>query len=182
MEHIAVLENHKSFSICSEYGCGKQNETGMTGDEWQRISNIFSQRSLNASIEREKIGQAIALFEQTIGQKTGTDIDEAQAAGFSLNRKGQMDCVDETFNTTIYLQLLYKAGLLKWHVVGESINRGNYITSWPHNSASIYERPAPYLKGSKTHYAVDSWFHKNGIKPEIILASKWLGGWRPEKK
>ncbi|MBV1875788.1 MAG: hypothetical protein KUG50_04095 [Cycloclasticus sp.] len=29
-------------------------------------------------------------------------------------------------------------------------------------------------------FAVDSWFHKNGIEPEIIPIKLWYSGWQPE--
>jgi hypothetical protein len=69
-----------------------------------------------------------------------------------------------------------EAGLLKFHKLGNPIHRGYFINGWPHNTATIRELE------SNDQYAVDSYYRDNGVKPDIMPADVWLGGWRPPKE
>ncbi len=35
--------------------------------------------------------------------------------------------------------------------------------------------------GSGQSYAVDSWFHDNGVPAEIVPLPDWLSGWMPRE-
>ncbi len=167
----------QDFGICKGYGCRYYLKTGLDQQEWQQIVDIFTVPPENAAQERLLIKKAIGLFERFIGPKTGTDSDDPGAQIISFSTRDQMDCIDEAFNSTTYLYLLRKAGLIRFHSLGQPLHRGNYIDRWPHNSATIHE-----ISGDKEHYVVDSWFHANGQEPEIVPASLWSGGWSPEGK
>lgn len=126
----------------------------------------------DAATERRQIATAIARLEQTIGAKTGTDADRGGTfPGFG--RKGQMDCIDEATNTETYLRLLEAAGHLRHHRVVGTATRGFFVRGWPHMAAVIEERPG----GAR--YVVDSWFHDNGVAPELVPLTAWTAGWRP---
>ncbi len=168
---------HTSFGICKGYGCRYYLKTGLTEEEWQQIVAIFVPAPDNAVQEREAIKKAIGLFEKFIGPKTGTDADDAGAQIINFSTRDQMDCIDEAFNSTTYLYLLRKAGLIQFHSLGKPLQRGNYFDRWPHNSATIHE-----IKNTEARFVVDSWFHSNGREPEIVPASLWSSGWSPEKK
>lgn len=172
-DHILVGD----FGVCKGYGCRYYLKTGLEAQEWQQIGDIFTPPPENAAQERGLIKKAIGLFERFIGPKTGTDTDDAGAQIIKFSTRDQMDCIDEAFNSSTYLFLLRKAGLIRFHTLGSPLRRGNYIDRWPHNSATIHE-----INNDKGHYVVDSWFHANGQEPEIVPASLWLGGWSPEKK
>lgn len=88
----------------------------------------------------------------------------------------QHDCVDESLNTTIYLTLLERKGLLKFHSVGTPTVRLPLIHAgrWPHQTATMIDTQ------SQIPYAVDSWFHDNGFPAEIIALEKWKKGWKPD--
>jgi hypothetical protein len=95
-----------------------------------------------------------------------------------MEKDNQHDCVDESLNTTIYLTLLEQKGLLRHHNVEDPTVRLPIIHSgrWPHQTAVISE-----IETSK-FYAVDSWFHDNGAKAEIVPLRKWKDGWKPKKE
>jgi len=163
------------FGVCKGYGCSTLVMTGFSGREWAGIAAIFDPPPVDAADERTRIAVAIGRIERLVGLKTGTEGDAPGAAIINFDRTGQMDCIDEAFNTTVYLGLLAKAGLLRFHVVGEPARRGHLIDGWPHNSATLIERA-----GSQA-FAVDSWFHGNGHPPEIIPLGQWLDGWSPQQ-
>ena len=162
------------FSHCSSYGCGDIQNTSFNDDEWVQISNLFIDQSETALQERETISRAIALMEKIIGPKTGTDEDIARSWTFTFLQKGQLDCIDESINTTTYLRLLDKADYIHFHDVGEIAIRGNDLSLMMlHNTATLIEHD------SGQSYAIDSWFRANGVEPDVVLLEDWIKGWKP---
>ncbi|MCF8473091.1 MAG: hypothetical protein K9G26_00225 [Emcibacter sp.] len=185
---MASLKQHHNdlivpddFGVCKGYGCRYYIKAGLSDEEWHNIVEIFENSAKNFDEEKVLIKRAIGLFEQFIGPKTGTDTDNAGAQLIGFSTHDQMDCIDEAFNTTTYLYLLRKFGLIKLHTLGKPLHRGNYINRWPHNTATIHEMGKQDILGDG-HYVVDSWFHANGVPPEIIPAALWSKGWSPDQK
>ncbi len=163
----------ESFTLCHGYSCTSKTPTGFTAGEWKQVGAIFAAPAKTPGAERSKIGRALALMERQIGAKTGTDED----AGAAVTRKTsnhQLDCIDETVNTTHYIGFLQKAGWLKFHEITEPTHRGYFIDGrWPHNTAVIREKETGAL------WAVDSFYRPNGEEPYILPRADWLAGWRP---
>lgn len=164
----------ESFTICHGYSCTHKSKAGFGKKEWNRIAAIFKkQPARNAKEERSKIAKAIALMEGITGAKTGTSVDMGQAVSFKENIY-QLDCIDETVNTSQYIAMLQHAGLLKFYEGALPTHRGYFIDGrWPHNTAVI--------KGIKSGdlWAVDSFYRANGQEPYIVPRADWLSGWRP---
>lgn len=180
--HAEDLKNHKRFGVCSGYGCKNYQKTGLTDQEWQKVRNIFIPVPLTPSEERKKISLAIAQIEQFIGPKIGTDKDKARAVVLNFNTTGQMDCIDEAFNTTSFVYLLRQDGIIKLHTLGQHLRRNFNDLSYPHSSATIHEIGIEKTIEGKGHYVVDSWFHENGAPAEVIPAVDWIGPWYPDEK
>jgi hypothetical protein len=162
-----------SFDVCHRQGCAERAVIQLTADESQSITLVFAEPAATAEQERAAITRAISRFEQLIGSRTGTDRDLGGTFPGAF-RAGQMDCIDESTNTTTYLHLLEKAGLLVWHEVLTPSTRLPIPRGWwPHTSAVIRER------ASGTKYVVDSWFEDNGKPPHIVELSVWKQGWKP---
>jgi len=187
-EHHNDVISQDDFGICKGYGCRSYVKTGLSQEEWQEIRHIFAKPAQNAREERRLIKRAIATFERRVGPKTGTEFDLAGAQIFNFAPQGQMDCIDEAFNSSTYLYLLRKAGLIRFHTLGKTLHRGNFINRWPHNTATIHQIDRPRIVngakiiGSEGHFVVDSWFHANGQPPEIVPAALWSKGWSPKNK
>lgn len=164
-----------AFRICKNYGCAANITVSLNQAEWSEVRALFSPPARTASEERGQVRHAIALLETMIGPKAGTANDQAGAPIFNASREGQLDCIDEAYNTSTYLKLMAADGLLRWHDVGEPVQRGHFLDRWPHNTATLVEQ------GPGTRYAVDSWFHANGAMPETVLLKDWLDGWSPAK-
>ena len=159
------------FSICHGNTCAKFAYISLSSPQWQNIEVLFQPEATSAKQERGQIKLAIALFETYSGEQAGTDKDKAKN-DLSGGIHGQLDCIDEATNTTVYLRLLANAGLLKRHRQASRTSRGGLLS--PHNTATIIDTE------SSTRYAVDSWFYENGVAPEILPLSKWKSGWKPE--
>jgi hypothetical protein len=78
---------------------------------------------------------------------------------------GQMDCIDESINTSTYLKLLEKDGLLKFHLVRERAYRRSLLTQ--HWAAQVVET------ANGQHYVIDSWFEDNGELPILVNGKAW---------
>ena len=183
-EHLpAYLHKHKIppptaelFYSCRGYGCKYIEIIELTKNEWKQIDRPFLKKSKSAEDEREKIAQAIASFEEIVGEITGTHEDKTKT--FKQTGPYQQDCVDESTNTSIYLSVLFERGHIKFHEIAPPSSRVPIASpvSWPHQTAIIIETE------TGDHYAVDSWFHDNGQEPEIIPHVEWKRGWKPEEK
>jgi len=180
--HAEDLKSHKRFGVCSGYGCKTYQKTGLTDQEWQKVKDIFIPAPESPKEERQRISLAIAQIEQFIGPKTGTDNDKARAVVLNFSTKGQMDCIDEAFNTTSYLFLLRQDGIIKLHTLGQHLRRNFNDLSYPHSTATIHEIGLEKNIGGSGHFVVDTWFHQNGARAEIIPANEWSGPWYPDKK
>lgn len=163
----------ESFKQCRGFGCSYRVQTGFTQTEWKRVvASMKTKPAKNAAEERTKIAETIALMERIIGPKTGADADIAESS-MTSKTPYQLDCIDETTNTTHYLQFLEEEGLLKFYKPGLPIHRGYFINGWPHNTATIRDR------ATNAQYAVDSYFHESGVKADIMPRDIWLDYWHP---
>jgi len=162
------------FTICHGNTCRLISSVSLDAAQWRAVIAEFRPRPDDAGREREAIRRAVALLERFSGAQTGTAADLGRnAAGRGL--AGQMDCIDEAANTTVYLSLLRDAGLLRFHQVEYRTNRGVFAFTGgiPHATAVIRDRD------SGQRYAVDSWFLDNGEPPFIVPMADWRAGWEP---
>ena len=162
----------RNIPVCSGYGCANIDTVRLDEAEWRAVRARFHPRADSPAAERRLLAGAIGQLERSVGPKTGTEGDKGGTFP-GMFEAGQMDCIDESTNTTVYLRLLAAEGLLRWHTVGEPVTRGYFVFGWPHTTATIRE------KNSADEYAVDSWFFDNGAEPVIIPLEQWRDGWNP---
>lgn len=163
----------ETFDHCSHYGCQRVQAVALEPGDWRAIKKAYGGKARNAEAERAKIAKAVGAFEEIAGGKTGTAIDKGGT--FLKMGNGQLDCVDESVNTTSYLLLLQERGWLEFHEVSNVNARFPLVHSgrWPHQSATMREID------TNAQWAVDSWLHDNGAPPEIVPLRAWLDGHRP---
>ncbi|MDX1580475.1 MAG: hypothetical protein R3360_02515 [Alphaproteobacteria bacterium] len=162
------------FTYCSGYGCSQEWIMVLTPQEWQQATAVFDPAAETAEEERQRMAQAIAIIEQITGKKAGTENDKPGAAILVLDSKGQLDCIDESHNTMLYLTFFEREGLLRFHTVGEPAHRGDVINRWFHNTATVVEEE------TGQGYVIDTWFGANGEPADITTVEVWLEGWEPE--
>ena len=171
--HDTVPTSTQQFAICNLFGCEETTVVILSNTDWMLIDNIFSPRAKDSTEERGRIARAVAQLEQMIAVQAGTGDDQAGQHGLFRGTR-QLDCIAETINTTSYLILLQKRGLMQRHALRYPQHRGLMHGQFPHNTAVIED-----LKTGK-RYAVDAYFHANGVPPEIVPVSKWISGFTPE--
>ncbi|MBE7421543.1 MAG: hypothetical protein HS110_03735 [Zoogloeaceae bacterium] len=158
------------FTVCHDNGCTSLSHLGLTGEQWSAIRRLFEPPPRNAETERERLRIAIATMEKFVGEAIGTWQDKG---GTFNGGGGQMDCIDESINTTLYLKMFRKHGLMRHHSVEDRATRGWFLFGWPHTSAVVSE------DGNGKLWAVDSWFLDNGESPFVLPLETWESGWKP---
>lgn len=166
----------QAFDICHGGGCAQINRVALSPDEWLQVSAIFAHspeaETIDAEQERKLISAAVGLLETLIGIKTSTTTDRAGTFN-NASYPGQLDCNDEAINTTTYMRLLRRYGLIKLHEIEDMRTRNFFFSGWPHTTAVIHE------VGSGERFAVDSWFFDNGFPATIVPFSVWKSGYIP---
>lgn len=156
----------QSFVLCAGHGCRERHDVSLNKGEWSRVRAAFGDKPQNAAEERERIRYAVAQLETIVGNKTGTSADLA-GTYTNMFASNQLDCADETVNTTTYIKMLIADGLVTRHRLGGRLHKGNIIDSLPHMTPTIIDQE------TGTQWAVDSWYLDNGALPEVVTASVW---------
>jgi hypothetical protein len=161
--------------VCMHHGCEKVVRIRLSDSDWQTIARHLADPAADPAQERQQIREAIAEFERVAGRLAGSAGDKGGDLGSFGTLEPQQDCIDESTNTTVYLLLLEQAGLLHWHRVETRAHRGYLLFGgWPHYTARIRDTQ------SGRDWVVDSWFHDNGVPPEILELPTWKAGWSPD--
>ena len=164
------------FSVCYQHTCAEIDHIGLSNQQWMQVRSFFDPAATNATDERQQIANAISYLEIEVGKKINTLDDRGGNLEGFIAEGNQLDCVDESTNSTTYMTMMQNDGLLKFHQVESRATRGFLIIGgWPHSTAVISE------KHSDKKWAVDSWFRDNGVEPDIVPLKEWRRGWRPEK-
>lgn len=161
----------KAFPHCSNYDCEKLQIANFWPREWDKVEAIFKPAAKTPARERQQIATAIMIMERIIGPTTGTAGDIGDT--FKKTGEGQLDCVDESTNTSVYIDLMIQDGLIKYHTLEAPVARAPMFR-WPHQTAVIKDRKTGTL------FAVDSWFDDNGKPIHILPLETWKDGWKPE--
>ncbi len=161
--------------VCFHHGCDSVKRVSLTDAHWQRVARHFEPPAEQPEQEREQIRRAVAEMERIAGDLAGTAGDIAGDLASFGTLAPQMDCIDESSNTTTYLTLFEQAGLLRWHTVEPRAHRGYlFFGGWPHYTALVRDK----LTGAQ--WVIDSWFRDNGVPPDVVDLETWKDGWKPE--
>ncbi len=158
-----------AVTYCSSHDCLQRTEISLTEAEWKRISGWVGTPAKDAAKERDLLAHAVAEYEKIAAVKAGTSGDKARTG---LNNNRQLDCIDESLNTTSILLLLQEKGFIAYHSLNGTEGRGQAF-DWPHFAASLRETKSGAI------YVIDSWFRDNGEKADILSLADWKRGWNP---
>jgi hypothetical protein len=161
-----------SFKACYGNSCRLHSRVTLVPDQWQQVRAVFEPAPADALAERQAVARAIGVLERFTGEQTGTS-EDAPGMGVHLNPDGQLDCIDESTNSTSYLRMMAKDGLIRFHTIGFPAHRF-VISAWgPSNTATMTD--------TATHkrYAVESYFRENGQPAYVMPLDIWTEGWTP---
>lgn len=162
MVHAATMK------ICSGYGCILSDKMTFSGTQKRRLKAIMSKGFGSAAAERRALASAIATMEKMSRARLRYARDVKKSYQKHAGKRGQMDCVDESLNTTAYMKMLHANGWLKHHKPRRSYAERGFILDgrYPHKSAVMIDK-------SGKPWTVDSWYHGDGQKPQIMPLKKW---------
>lgn len=163
----------QAFAICRGYGCGQRDLVGLDTSAQGELRALFEPPPRDAAAERAAVARAVGFLEEVTGRALGTWADKPRTP-MSLGDPTQLDCVDESINTSTALHLLRREGLLRWHVPAHPARRYAFLGFGVHYTAVLVERDSGQV------YAVDSWFHANGVPAEVVALERWRQGWAPQ--
>lgn len=151
--------------VCHGFGCHLKTAVGLSGVDLATMRRKIGP-ARTAREERAGIARMIAWAEVRVAREVGSANDVGGLDLANAGVAGQMDCIDEAANTTSYLLVAQKAGLLRHHGVGRPVARGYFLDGrYPHATAVIVADGTPW--------AVDSWPNANGAKPDIMPLATW---------
>ncbi len=165
----AGLETGTTVDVCYDFTCGTRETVLLDRHALRSVARIFEPPPRDAKDERERIAKAVARMEQLVGLLTPTFRDVGRNYSGTDDHlaglPGQLDCVDESINTTAYLNLMQDFGWLRFHEAGERAYRQALLTQ--HWAGSIVDR------GTGRTWIVDSWFGDNGDPPYVVPGDDW---------
>jgi hypothetical protein len=159
-----------SVTVCHGFGCRDRTEIAFTASDRARLSQILRAGKSSPEAERRAIASAVQWFDLRVGPEAGTTHHVARAGHDQLGEAdANFDCIDASRNTTSLLLVLNELRLLKYHSVEETVARGAFVDGrWPHATAVVADL------SSHKEWAVDSWTHAYGEKPDVKPLDIWL--------
>jgi hypothetical protein len=155
--------------VCHDFGCAQRTPVGLSDGDLATLSSLLAPGRASAEAERRAVAAAEAWFDRRVGPAAGTTRRVARASGLGAQGAvGQMDCIDTSRNSTSLLLILDQLHLLRHHKVEAPEARGFLLDGrGPHATAVLTD-----IHTGK-QWAVDSWTHKYGEKPDVIPLDVW---------
>lgn len=166
----ANMPSAQELKICFNYSCAEQATVQFNAHDQAYLNSLFIEAD-DAPSEREAIRLAIGVMSQVAGRQSPIRNDKAQNDN-EYEVEGRMDCIDHSYTTTAYLQLLESHGWLQYHRVLDPVHRAPLLVN-DHWSARIEET------ASGEQFAIDTWFFDNGQPASIFSLEEWLKGATP---
>lgn len=157
-----------TVTVCHAYGCKEQTKFTFTPADVAEISALMARvrRDDSPAEERRAIAYAIGWMERRVAPAVGTASDRPSMDFGGSGDSSQQDCVDEATNTTSYLLVLDRHGLIRHHRVERPFAKDS-IKRWTHWAALIEER------GTGARFAIDSSSGPNGDNPTVQAAASF---------
>ena len=164
-----VAPKQAKVYICHGFGCTYKTPVDYSRKDLNQIRRILASGRSSAAAEREAIGRAVQWQERRVAAQVGSENDIGGFDAENARKPGQMDCIDESTNTTSLLLIAEKNGFLKHHKVSSPVARGFLLDGrYPHATATVTE------KTTGRAFTVDSWVRGNGARPDIMPLEKWM--------
>lgn len=154
------------LTICHGYSCYYETRLDLGPGDLARIAAILRSGASSPEAERRAISRVVQFYEQR--STAALRVRDRPKGELGHGRElGQMDCIDESTNTTRLLRFVAGQGLLRHHKVLRRTSRGYLADNrFPHFTAVIADST-----GRK--WAVDSWYEPGGGPPDIMPLDRW---------
>lgn len=165
----AVPPTATKVVVCHGFGCVRRTPVTLSTRNIRAFKAILARGRASPAAERRAIGEAVAWMEKTVAPTVGSENDVPGLDLRNAGVAGQMDCIDESTNTTSYLLFAEEQGFLAHHTVARPVARGFFLDGrYPHATAVVHESETGKA------FAIDSWPHANGETPDIMPLETWF--------
>jgi hypothetical protein len=153
---------------CHGYGCEHRTEIAVQPSWFGKVAAVMRQGRSSPEAERKALREAVRIYTAYLARRFGGKPDVPKSPASLSGKIGQMDCLDETANTTSLLLVLKHNGLLVHHQVERPQSRGFFLDGrYPHYTAVIVD------SRSRIAWAVDPWARMPGQKPDLLPLEEW---------
>lgn len=161
-----------NIGICHAFGCQRQTTVRLNEQDVTALAGIMASGTQSPSAERAALAQAVMWMETRVGREVGSHNDIGGLDMQNAGVPGQMDCLDETTNTTTTMLLLAENGLLTHHTPGYPVARGFFLDGrYPHATAVLHET------ATGDDWAVDPWPYANAEDVDVMPLDEWYNTW-----
>lgn len=157
--------------ICFDYACAHEAQAQFDAATLDSVARVLAVAQ-DAADERARMASAVGLLYLAAGKQTPIWRDRGGNRNDDTDVAGAMDCIDHSTNTTTFLRLMARLGMLRFHRVGEPLRRVRFFVA-EHWSAHVIE----VASGNK--YVVDSWFFDPGTPAAVMPLQSWRDGAAP---
>lgn len=163
-----VAPSSTRIVACHGYGCSRRTALIVDSSLLSQASGLLKSRQASPEAERTAIREVVRSYTAYLSRQVGGKPDLPGSPPQMSGVHGQMDCIDETANTTSLLLVLQEQGLLVHHQVERPQTRGFFFDGrYPHTTAIIAE------KKTGREWAVDPWRKAPGQRPDILPLAVW---------
>lgn len=161
--------NKNRVVVCHGYECSIKTGVSINDDDLATIRRMMAGAEKSPAAERQAIANTIGWMERRVAPTAGTANDRDYRDLMSGGDASQLDCIDEASNSTSYMMLFKKLGLLHHHRIGYPIAKGFLLDGrYPHVTAVVIE------EDSGKEYSIDSWVFANGEPAAVSPLKDWL--------
>ena len=167
-QFAAKAPKENTVDVCHAYGCKSQTQFTFSQADIAQINTLMIRvkREDTPPEERRAMSYAVAWMERRVAPAVGTASDRPSMDMLGSGDDSQQDCVDEATNTTSYLMVLDRNGLIHHHEIERPFAKDS-INHWTHWAAVIRE------KESGERFAIDSSSGPNGDNPTVKAANEF---------
>lgn len=160
------------IELCFNYGCKDRMQITYTEHELAPLRRHL-RPAKSAAAERIRLSETIGHLYMLAARRSPIGAD--QAGNYEDDEiNGRMDCIDHSTNTTAMLRMLDSRGWIKFHKVGEPVERARFI--FEHFSALLEEKSVT----APAQYVMDSWFVAPGRPAVVLPLQEWQDGGGPD--
>ena len=161
-----------AIGICHAFGFQRQTTVRLSERDIAGLARILERGQASPQAERAAIARAVMWMEERVAPEVGSANDVGGLDMQNAGVPGQMDCLDETTNTTTTLIVLAENGLLQHHTPAHPVARGFFLDGrYPHATAVVIET------ASGEAWAIDPWPYANAEDVDVMPLSRWFSTW-----
>ncbi|HTS94488.1 MAG TPA: hypothetical protein VMG55_20935 [Stellaceae bacterium] len=160
------------FFTCHHWECKSIERVSLTPEEWGQAIAPLAATAPDARSERRQIAQGVVIMEGFTGERMAAT-PELQGEYFGGD-SDELDCIDDSINTWVYMTMLQHEGLLVHHKVGGIAHGGSLLTMDIRNSAVLV------VMATGEEFAIDPTQAKDGGPPPTFPLALWEGDWPPD--